>query len=425
MSAGSARSKRDTKAKAGARAIAGLGAAGVMVMGIGIAPAASAVTVTTAANVGLYGAQDPTYDGVYRQSLAIIGLVAAGQTPDASAVSWLLNQQCANGSFTAYRANPALACTTASEDENATAAAIQALVALGKPTASAVTALRTFQLADGGFYDNTAFGPAASDVNSTGLALSALVAAGVDPSTVTSGGKSGSDYLRSLQLSCAASAGAGAYDYQTEATLHANDFATVQGLLGELGKALPVATTTPSSAVPACPTTVTDAPSSAAAATNYVATRLTATNGAIPSGFSSGTDWTTTANAVLDLDAADAGSAAVALGLAALEANVNAYAQAAGVYTPGALGTLLLVAHATGTDPTAFGGVNLVSALAGTERTAAAVPVPTTSGAPTLPATGAAGLLPMGGAGLVLSGLGIAALVASRRSRGTRQARAL
>ncbi len=130
------------------------------------------------------------------------------------------------------------ACTPATEDENATAAAIQALVALGKPTATAVAALKHFQLADGGFYDNTAFGPAASDANSTGLALSALAAAGVDPATVTSTtGKTGDDYLRSVQIACSATTGAGAYDFQGEATLHANDYATVQALLGQLGKA--------------------------------------------------------------------------------------------------------------------------------------------------------------------------------------------
>ena len=141
----------------------------------------------------------------------------------------------------AYRANTAVACTPAIEDENATAAAIQALVALGKPTTTAVAALKRFQLADGGFYDNTAFGPAASDANSTGLALSALAAAGVNPTTVTSTtGKTGDDYLRSLQIACAATTGAGAYDFQGEATLHANDYATVQALLGELGKAFPV-----------------------------------------------------------------------------------------------------------------------------------------------------------------------------------------
>jgi LPXTG-motif cell wall-anchored protein len=387
-------------------------------------PAASATSPT----LGLYGAQDPKFDGVYRQSLAVIGLVATGHQPDANAVGWLLAQQCADGAFTAYRASVATPCTAAAEDENATAAAIQALAALGKPTATAVSALRHFQLADGGFYDNTAFGPAASDANSTGLALSALVAAGIDPATVaSSAGKTGSDYLRSLQISCAATSGAGAFDFQGEATLHANDYATVQALLGELGKALPVAAATGGGSAPGCPASVTDAATSAAAATSYLAARLTTTNGAIPSAFGSGTDWTTTANAVLDLEAAGVGGTPVTAGLAALEANVKAYAQTAGAYVAGPLATLLVVAHASGIDSAGFGGVDLAAVLAATERTAvAAAPTPSPSAAPTaagptLPATGAHAVWPMTATGAMLLGLGIAALLASRRRTGSHQ----
>ncbi len=389
-------------------------------LGSGIAQAATA-TAPAAANVGLFGAQDPTFDGVYRQSLSIIGLRMTNHIPDAAAVGWLLKQQCADGSFTAYRANPAIACTAASEDENATALAVQALVVLAQsqPATTAVAALRHFQLADGGFYDNTAFGPPASDVNSTGLALSAFAAAGIDPASVTSGGKSGIDYLRTLQISCATASGAGAYDFQTEATLHANDYGTVQGLLGVLGKSLPVNPVQAFGATPTCPATVTDAASSAAAATSYISARLIATNGAIPSAFGSGTDWTTTANAVLDLEAASVGRPAILAGLAALQANALAYTKTAGVFTPGPLATLLLVAAATATDSAAFGGVDLATVLAATERTAPAA-------VPTLPATGAAGLFPLGLTGGMLVALGLAAIVASRRrvARVARVARA-
>ena len=386
------------------------------------APVATPIAIVAPTNIGLFGVQDPTYDGVYRQSLAIIGLVATGHTPNAPAVAWLLAQQCADGAFTAYRANTSTACTPATEDENATATAIQALVALGKPTATAVAALKHFQLPDGGFYDNTAFGPAASDVNSTGLALSALVAAGVDPVTVTSTtGKTGDSYLRSLQIACTATAGAGAYDFQGEATLHANDYATVQGLLGELGKALPVSPGTSAGSTPACPATVADAATSAAAATSYLAARLAATKGAIPSAFGSGTDWTSTANAVLDLEAAGAGTTAVAPALAALQAGTKAYVQAAGADAPGPLATLLMVAHASGIDPGAFGGVDLTTTLASTERVAApAPPVAAPTASPvatpvaTLPATGTSDATPLGALGALLVGLGIAAVLMSR-----------
>ena len=217
-------------------------------------------------NVGLFGSQDPTYDGVYRQSLAVIGLVATGHTPDANAVGWLLAQQCADGAFTAYRATPDIRVQRQDRRRERHRGSHQALVALGKPTGTAVAALKKFQLADGGFYDNTAFGPAASDANSTGLALSALVAAGVDPSTVaSSAGKHADDYLRSLQIACAATSGAGAFDFQGEATLHANDYATVQALLGLLGKSLPLAPTTSTGRRPPA-RAVTDAATSAATA---------------------------------------------------------------------------------------------------------------------------------------------------------------
>jgi len=414
------------------RALAGCGLVGAFAL----LPATVAVAATpaTAANIGLFGSQDPTYDGVYRQSLAIVGLVATGHAPDATAVSWLLGQQCPDGAFTAYRATPTTtACTAKTEDENATAAAIGALTALGKPTATAVAALNRFQLADGGFYDNTAFGPAASDANSTGLALSALAAAGIDPASVTStAGKTGTDYLRTLQIACSVTAGAGAYDFQGEATLHANDYATVQALLGVLGKSFPLAASASTGSAPACPTAVTDAATSATAAESYLAARLTATSGALPSAFGGGTDWTTTANAVLDLEAAGVGSAAVASGLSALEAHAKTYVQTAGVNAPGPLATLLLVAHASGVDPTTFGGLDLAVVLATTERTAATVVAPTPAPPsattiaiavprPTLPATGSSDVTPLSAVAAGLIGLGLVSLFVSRRRRSSWQ----
>jgi hypothetical protein len=390
--------------------------------GTAVAATATPIAVIAPANVGLFGSQDPTYDGVYRQSLAIIGLVATGHTPNAPAVTWLLSQQCADGSFTAYRADPTKACTAAAEDENSTALAIQALTALGKPTATAIAALKHFQLADGGFYDNTAFGPAASDANSTGLAESAFVAAGVDPSTITStGGKTADDYLRSIQIACSAASGPGAYDFQGEATLHANDYASVQALLGELGKSLTVGVAAAGGSVPACPAAITNAATSVAAATSYLAARLASSSGQIPSSLGSGIDWTTTANAVLDLEAAGAGSASVAAALTALETNVKAYVQTAGAFVPGPLATLLLLAHASGIDPGSFGGLDVTTTLATTERVAVApivapAPTPTTAPTtPTLPMTGASDVRPIGSVAALLVGLGIAALAVSRR----------
>ncbi len=426
-----------------------LATAGLLVLASPLATSAfatSAVAATTTSSqgapavsagndAGLFGSADPTYDGVYRQSLSILALEAAGQQPNASAVSWLLSQQCADGAFEAYRVNIDAACTKVAEDENATALAIQALVALGKPTTTAVNALKTFQLTDGGFYGSAAFGVPASDADSTGLAESALVAAGIDPTTVTaSSGKSAVDFLRSVQLPCSATTGAGSYDYQPEATLHANDLATVQATLGIVAKALPVAAGTTSAALPTCPTSIVDAPSSSAAAVSYLAARLTATAGAIPSSVGSGTDWTSTANAVIDLVAAGTGSAAIATTLTALETNAAAYVGKPGSYTPGSLATLILAAHAAGVDPTAFGGLDLVTALASTERLAAApvtksstpsssgstagsaaTPAPAPAPVATLPMTGAANTSELTWLAFSLIGAGMIALIAGRR----------
>ena len=371
-------------------------------------------------DIGLYGSTDPTYDGVYRQSLAILGLTSAGQAPDERAVAWLLAQQCADGAFTAYRADIAAPCDPKAEDENATALAVQALVALGKPTTTAVAALRRFQLGDGGFYDSAAFGPPASDANSTGLALAAFTAVGVDPATVTKNGANGDAFLRSVQLDCTAANGAGAFDFQPEKTLVANDFATVQALLGQLGKSLPVAAAPPAGPpnfVPAC-NGPTDRRTSADAAVAYLATRLTATKGAIPAVGGKGTDWTTTSFAVIDVVASGAGLAPIGPALDALRAGADSYAHGGGVAQAGALGTLLLVAHATATDPHNFGSIDLVAELAASERTAAATPpitpttpTPSATTPPTLPMTGGhvTTLTLLAGLLILLGGLGVAA----------------
>ncbi|MCL6537660.1 MAG: hypothetical protein K6T28_03625 [Acidothermus sp.] len=408
--------------------------AAASVAGLALATSVATPAPAASSDVGLFGTADPTYDGVYRQGLAILGLVAAGHQPDAAAIDWLLRQQCADGAFTAYRSDPTVPCTASKEDENATALAAMALAAVGghgTEAQRAADAIKKFQLTDGGFYETAAFGTPASDANSTGLALSAFAAVGISPTSVASGGKTGIDFLRSIQLPCNASSGAGAFDYQPEPTLAANDYATVQATLGLLGKALPVAPGAVAPTTPNC-VTVTDAATSAQDALAYLASRLSATGGAIPSAFGSGTDWTTTANAVLDLVAGGVGAAAVNQGLTALQANARTYVNASGAPSPGALGTLLLVAHATGADPTSFGGLDLISALLATERTAApsSTPQPSpspsvaarpsasapASPAPTLPMTGSRADLPLGIAGGVLLLVGLLALGYAHRA---------
>ncbi len=52
---------------------------------------------------GLYGTTDPTYDGVWRQSLAFLAQKIEYVTPSTSAMDWLVGQQCDSGAFTSYR----------------------------------------------------------------------------------------------------------------------------------------------------------------------------------------------------------------------------------------------------------------------------------------------------------------------------------
>ena len=52
---------------------------GALVVGAALAPAASAgVTTHNKADVGLFGAADPSFDGAFRQSLGLLAEQAAG-----------------------------------------------------------------------------------------------------------------------------------------------------------------------------------------------------------------------------------------------------------------------------------------------------------------------------------------------------------
>jgi hypothetical protein len=205
-------------------------------------------TTTDPARVGLFGAQDPTFDGVYRQSLALLATVAAGHTPAPEAVDWLLAQQCADGGFEAFRASPGATCAPpdsasfSGEDTNSTGIAVQALHALGHGTqaADAVDWLATKQSADGGwaYYPDGAAGND-PDANSTSLGLSAFLAVGRSaPHAGGPGGPTPYDALEALQVGCEGAVGdRGAFTFFGSP----NDYATVQATLAVAGGFLPVA----------------------------------------------------------------------------------------------------------------------------------------------------------------------------------------
>ncbi|WP_149563118.1 prenyltransferase/squalene oxidase repeat-containing protein [Streptomyces cacaoi] len=207
---------------------------------------AAAAAQRAALPKGLYGDGDPRYDGVWRQSMALLALHGAGAVPAKKAVDWLTDQQCADGSFTAYRADTGKPCDPAKapSDINATTLAVQALSAVGgrsETVGKAVDWIASVQNKDGGW----GYSPGAdSDANSTSLVIGALDAAGRNPAKTTKNGKSPYDALASFQLTCGAKGiedapgGQGAFAYQPDkkGRLSPNNDATAAASLAALGK---------------------------------------------------------------------------------------------------------------------------------------------------------------------------------------------
>ncbi|MDX3849620.1 prenyltransferase/squalene oxidase repeat-containing protein [Streptomyces sp. AK02-01A] len=344
-------------------------------------PEASATPAPVVIPPGLYGETDPAYDGVWRQSLALLGQFTGGVRPADQAVAWLKGQQCANGAFPAYRADPATACDALTTvDSNSTAAAVQALSTLGGqrvPMDRAIEWLRSVQNQDGG-WGYTPGTP--SDANSTSLVTGALTVAGVRPSSMRSAtGKNAYDALVSLSIPCdagtpgaadgeaAGSDDAGAFAYQpdTSGRLTANADATAAAVLAGVGKRMvtgPVDTGPAPSCVPMRDLAPERAARNGAA---YLAAALAKTGHLdqppMPGAADSAPvpDPGNTADAIVALMATGYGNQATGA-LEWLKANSGAWAQENG---PAAYAQLIFAAHATGTDPRNFGGIDLVQRL--------------------------------------------------------------
>jgi hypothetical protein len=385
----------------------------------------------------LYGKDDPQYDGVWRQSTALLAQDAAGVEPAGKAVDWLAGQQCEDGSFASYRPDPSEPCTTGTvADVNATAAAVQALAALGghgERVERAVEWLRLVQNDDGGW----GFNPGSpSDANSVSVVIGALAAAGEDPAETLSakGGKSPYDSLLGFQLGCDAEEderGAFAYQPDEKGRLAANDDATAAAVLAARGEGLAVE---PGDGKGGGAAKALDCgkdggedgertPAEAAeAGAAYLTEVLEAGGGHLRSampGAEEQPDHGNTADAVIAL-AAGGHRDAAQKSLAWLERNLGTWDKA--TTSPAALGQLVLATRATGGDPADFGGVDLVERLNATGPAPASVP----AGAGDGDRKGAAGKDGDGdgalvtwslvGAGLA-AGAGIGFLVSSRRRR--------
>ncbi|RLK09703.1 prenyltransferase/squalene oxidase-like repeat protein [Micromonospora sp. M71_S20] len=168
----------------------------------------------------------PDASNTFDQSFAVLGLARSGDVPQ-DTVDFLVRQQCAAGGFRLYpdtAAGPSPSCyeqAGATLDVDSTAMAVQALLAAAADGATGATEaagkaadwLVDQQHADGSFGGS---GPTTgANSNSTGLAGQALAAAGRDAEAARAAGA-----LAALQLTAAdggaAAADAGAIAYNTE-----------------------------------------------------------------------------------------------------------------------------------------------------------------------------------------------------------------
>jgi hypothetical protein len=371
----------------------------------GSAPAASVRPASSGAG-GRYGSSDPREDGVERQSLALLALDSQDIPPAGSAMSWLADQQCANGGWTEYRPEPATgSCPATAESTTATAAAVQALAALGghqQAVDEAVNWLRRTQGPDGAWADRPDAPDASSGPDATAAANSALRAARLDPRKVspsdapspggssTAGARNAYEGLHAFQLGTTVpSSQRGAFaDVRTTgstpgSTPPPDDAATARAALAIAGGFLPLSGHAENTAP-------------AAYAASYLTTRVRSggehlvVEGSNPAE----ADYASTAYAVLSL--AHAGRPADARdAMDWLSSHADDWTATASDPTS-ALSLLVLAADATNLDPRDLGGTDRLGQLLaqGPEPTAtpSAEARPSSSAAPR-PASDNAGTL--------------------------------
>lgn len=321
----------------------------------------AAPAMAAAPDAGLFGSSDPTYDGVYRQSLAILALEEAGATVPASAITWLKAQQCLDGRFMAYRASIRTACPApdpeafTGPDTNSTALAAMALEAVGEKAAAAkaVKSLVASQNPDGGW--GYTFG-SPSDANSTGLILAAL--------DDTSDGEVASErkglrYFRSIAGNCAN--GAAHLPYQAGQT--ANDLASAQALLGLNTGLVGFDSAAKYTKARKCTERIDQQVS------EYLVDQLKKNDGLLKSPLDpTKPDFNATAWAIVGLVGANRPVADIAPAVRKLKEGASAYVGTGASTSPAAAATLALVAEHVDADARAFGGIDLVSTLKGSIR---------------------------------------------------------
>jgi hypothetical protein len=246
---------------------------------------------TSGSDRGLFGAGAPTFDGAFRQGVALSALAGAGvaKSTVTDEIAWLTNQQCANGLWTSYRSDTSVACPKADPinfvgpDTNSSGMAADGLAAYGNQPRKSLL-LNTFkqiQTSDGGFPFIAAPGQT-SDPNSTALSIQGLLSYGAKPALDGFRVNDNTAYaaLASFQLGCAdPRANRGAFFFPGDRS--PNILATVQAVPAMARLTLPLQSTPVSTAVPRQPCAVVDPPA-APQLRAALAPQLAGTAGACP-----------------------------------------------------------------------------------------------------------------------------------------------
>jgi hypothetical protein len=217
--------------------------------------------IATQQGNGLFGTADPTFDGAFREGLALLALHAAG-VANAAGVTWLRGQQCDDGLWTAFRTDTAQPCpavdpaTFTGPDTNSTALAVLGLQAQGATTeaANGIAAVKAVRNAGGG-WGFLARADQGTDANSTGLVLEAIRTVAGAPDAP------GTAALLGLQVGCTAPAadrGGIAFQPGAGGELAPDALATVQATAALAQVALPITSASIADELPVpCPATPT------------------------------------------------------------------------------------------------------------------------------------------------------------------------
>jgi hypothetical protein len=336
-----------------------------IVRSIIVAASAIALSVTTfttpshaAVNDrGLYG-EPNQFASVQLQSKAILGLLSARVVPSKNAVNWLLRQQCANGSFQGYRANTSTPCSTSDAatfsgpSADQTAWALMALEAAGQEAAATKAARWLVSVAktdSNGRLGIPSYANGTPDANATGITLAALRGLGYSPAT----SRQLQRYLGSLIIPCSEARG-GASVYQSSVP-GANNSASAQSFFG-ITATLPTFTPDDYGSSPKCG-------KNAAIKLGSYLNKQIAPSGLLDYYPYEGNSFGDTALALIGFTSQGISNKAVTQATAALKANSRSWALPEGKPNAGALGSLLMVSIATGSNPKNFGGINLVAEI--------------------------------------------------------------